>query len=385
MISISILPRLLLAPIAGVFGDWFDRKKIITLLNFANSLIIGAFAVIYILNESLTVGLIYLFVILLEITEIFFHSSESAVLPSIVTKDQMMDANATNSLIMNIGQLLSPMLASILYGSFGLKIILIASSISFLLSAISKLFMDIPKTNVAPEKINLKAFRTDLMEGIKIIKSNKKISSIIGIGTIVNFCISPLMSIGLIYIIKGILKTTDFQFGLFQSVVSLSLIAAPLFCSGFIKKIKLGNLCFMSFFSIAILILAMALVPASFILDLIGTNLIPYIVLLVLSFFIGIVATIVNIAVGTLFNQIVPLEMMGRTSSVFNLAVTVFIPIGQMLFGYLYDIIPASYVIILSGVILLLGLLRYKSILLNIDNEENMANPMQVGDFINEI
>lgn len=28
MLSISILPRIILSPIAGVFGDWFDRKKL---------------------------------------------------------------------------------------------------------------------------------------------------------------------------------------------------------------------------------------------------------------------------------------------------------------------------------------------------------------------
>lgn len=27
ILSISIIPRLILSPIAGVFGDWFDRKK----------------------------------------------------------------------------------------------------------------------------------------------------------------------------------------------------------------------------------------------------------------------------------------------------------------------------------------------------------------------
>lgn len=70
---------------------------------------------------------------------------------------------------------------------------------------------------------------------------------------------------------------------------------------------------------------------------------------------------------GTLFNQIVPLEYMGRTSTVFNLAVTVFIPIGQMIFGYLYDILLPSYVILLSGIIMLIGIFRYKSTLLKID------------------
>ena len=34
ILSISILPRLLLSPIAGVFGDLFDRKRSIVLLVF---------------------------------------------------------------------------------------------------------------------------------------------------------------------------------------------------------------------------------------------------------------------------------------------------------------------------------------------------------------
>src|SRR5690606_26687109 len=48
ILSVSILPRLLLSPIAGVFGDWFNRKKTIVLLDFINGIILGIFALIYI-------------------------------------------------------------------------------------------------------------------------------------------------------------------------------------------------------------------------------------------------------------------------------------------------------------------------------------------------
>lgn len=47
MLSISILPRLLLAPIAGVFGDWFDRKKTIVILDFFNGLLIAGYALVF--------------------------------------------------------------------------------------------------------------------------------------------------------------------------------------------------------------------------------------------------------------------------------------------------------------------------------------------------
>ena len=145
--------------------------------------------------------MIYVLVILLEVTEIFFQSSMSAVLPSLVKKEELMEANSFNSLVMNIGNMLAPILAAF-HGAFGLKIILMVSSVSFALSAIIKTRINIPRSHKQPEKIDIKTFKTDLMEGVKIIKSNKLISTMIGLGTIINFSISPLLSIGLIYINK---------------------------------------------------------------------------------------------------------------------------------------------------------------------------------------
>lgn len=82
-------------------------------------------------------------------------------------------------------------------------------------------------------------------------------------------------------------------------------------------------------------------------------------------------ATISNIAIGTIFNQIVPIELMGRTSTVFNLLVCISIPIGQMIFGYLYDIIAPSYVIAISSLILIAVLKRYQTSLMSINAIEN--------------
>lgn len=389
MLSISILPRIILSPIAGVFGDWFDRKKTIVLLDFLNSIIIGTFAVIYIINGSISIPMIYILVILLEITEIFFHSAMSAVLPSIVEKEELLEANSLNSLVMNIGNILAPVLASFIYGTFGMRVILIVNSISFLLSAISEMFINIPKNHKAPKKINMNVFKTDLMEGINIIKSNRLISTMISLGTIINFCIGPLFSIGLIFIIKEVLKTNDFQFGIFQMILSASMLVAPILCGSIIKKVKIGRLCFTSFIFISFLILIMAIIPSNIFINAFNTNIIPYIGLLSISFMVGILATVANIALGTLFNQIVPLELMGRTSTVFNLAVTVFIPIGQMLFGFLYDIILPSVVIIISGLILVITVMKYKAALISYDELEDKSEIKPeselIGDVINEV
>lgn len=387
MLSILIIPRLLLSPIAGVFGDWFDRKKSIIFLDFLNSVIIGVFFIIYFISGGINIALLYVFVILLEITEIFFHSSIAGILPSIVEKEDLMQANATNSLINNIGQLLAPIIGSLIYGYFGMQGILLICVISFFLSAVSELFLVVPKTHVTPERIDLSQFKLDLYEGIKVIKDNKFISSIIGIATIVNFCVGPLFSIGLIFVLKEVLKTTDYQYGIFQMTLSLSMVLTPILLSGFIKKIPIGKLSFITLFSISILTILMSIGPSSLLINRVNSNLIPFIFILLVSFLVGMTATVINIATGTLFSQIVPIELMGRTSTVFNLVVTIFIPIGQMIFGLLYDIIPSSYVILSSGLLLMVSVLCYKKILFKVDDtSKELESSVQENEevFIND-
>lgn len=377
MLSISIIPRLIFTPFAGVFGDWFDRKKSIVSLDMINAFIIGTFALMFITKGELSIILIYILVILLEITEIFFHSAMAAVLPSIVSKDELLDANSFNSLVMSIGNLLAPIIAALIYGTFGMKIILIINSISFLLSSISEMLINIPKNHKRPEKIDLTAFKDDLIDGTNLIRENKLVRTIIASGGILNFCVGPLASIGFVFITKEILKVSDFQFGLFQMVLSSSFIVAPLVGGNQIKKIELGKLLYLTFISVAIIVLIMALIPFNF-----GFTLVPYILLMTTSFLIGMAATYANIALGTFFDKIVPLEIMGRISTIMGLAMTVLIPIGQMIFGFLYDIMKPNYVIALAGTIVLIATLKYKNSL--VGYKEDVESD-QIGEIQDEI
>jgi MFS family permease len=371
MLSVSIIPRLLLSPVAGVFGDWFERKRMAVSLDLASALLISGYAALFFINGSLSVATIYVLVILLEVIEVFFHSSMAAVLPSIVSKEDLMEANTFNSLVMNIGQLLAPVIAALVYGTFGLSVVFIVNAVSFFVSAISKAMINIPKNTKMPAKVSLQAFKTDLMQGIDLIRKSKLISTIISLGTVINFCIAPLFSVGLIFIIKEVLKATDVQLGLFETVFSASMIVTPLLCAPFLKKIKVGKLCFLSFIAVALLVMLMVPIPSGPVLGLFQTNLMPILFLLIITFLIGVAATIANIAVGTLFDLTVPLELLGRTSTVFNLAVTVFIPIGQMISGFLYDSVSPSFVIAGSAVILAAALFIFRKQLIEADSAES--------------
>jgi MFS family permease len=358
MLAISILPRILLSPIAGVFGDWFDKKKSIVILDLINAFILLGFAIYLYYNEALSIGLIYLLVVLLEITEIFFHSSMSVVLPSVVEKEQYLEANSTRTMLVSFGQLMAPIFGALIFGSFGLLVAIIINAFSFLFSAISEMFIHVPKSKSEDNVKSLAGFKKDLISGLKIIKESKPIRTILSMAIIINFSIAPLFSVGLIFLVREVLMQSDIRLGILQTVLSASMIAAPILLTKKLKQMKLGDVLAKSFLVIGLLIMLMSITIHQSIFS-VNDGFLSYMIVLVICFIIGVFVTAVNIAVQTLFQHIVPMEYMGRTSTVLGLFTAIAIPIGQMIFGYLYDIINPGLVVILNGFIIIMVVIVY--------------------------
>ncbi len=358
MLAISVLPRLLLSPVAGVFGDWFDRKTSIIALNLANGAFVGSFALLFFFQGALSIPQVYIMILVLEAVEIFYGSAMSAVAPSIVEKEQLFDANTIRSIIQSLGSMLSPLIAATLFGAFGLLPIMIFNALSFIVCAINQMRIAIPKTNKRPDAINLKNFFLDFKDGLSIIKTHKAIQVIIGLGMILNFSLSPIFSVGLTLVVKETLKGSDFQFGLFSTLLSLSMLTGPMFLAPFAKKINVGRLTLGTFFLVALLIGSIGLVPVLWHSGLFASNWIPFILLIAINFVIGMVVGLCNIAIGTLFDSLVPKQYMGRTGSVMNMGLMVAIPIGQMAAGYAFDNLP-EYPIFISAAVIVLAALAY--------------------------
>ncbi|WP_461612245.1 MFS transporter [Clostridium sp. Marseille-QA1073] len=116
VLAIALIPQLIFGPIAGVIADWFDRKKIIVLLDMLNGIMIGIFAIIYKINGGLSLLHIYVIVILMSIISTLFNPAINTVIPTLVKKEELVDANGINSFIMNLGNFIAPLLAGFLLG-----------------------------------------------------------------------------------------------------------------------------------------------------------------------------------------------------------------------------------------------------------------------------
>ena len=364
MLSVSILPRLLLSPFAGVFGDWFDRKKMIVRLDILNGIVLLVFAGLFTFTEGFSVAMIFALVIVLEITEVFYEAASTGIIPSIVSKDDMAQAQSLRSLVFSVGRLVSPIIGAALYSFFGLFIVLLINGVSFFLMGVLETMIHVPAHHRRPDTINRHTFFRDFKEGLNAIRDNRFLQSIISIGVVINFVFAPIFSVGILVLIIDVLEGSDFQYGLFQSIITFAMVIGPIIAANLLKKTDIAKVCFTGMFAATVVMALMGLLFSELIYGTFASRLSPFVLLLILAFGLGLFISIINITVGTLFAQVVPLHLMGRASTVMNLLVTISIPVGQVIFGVMFDHFPVYRVIMIGSSIVFIALLLVKNTLL---------------------
>ncbi len=191
-----------------------------------------------------------------------------------------------------------------------------------------------------------------MKEGFAYLKTNRVIMVIISTAIGLNFFFSALM-IGLPFIAVQQMKVEAAHFGLIEAMVALGMLLASIYFS--IRK----EVTYPLLFSKRALF-AMSLILAGLALPLIwemsyGANVIYFIVLM---FAFGISNVFVNTPIGVMMQKDVVEEYRGRVFGILESMAMAMMPLGYLLFGLLYDRVPAEYVVLGSS-LCLIGLVAW--------------------------
>ena len=97
-----------------------------------------------------------------------------------------------------------------------------------------------------------------------------------------------------------------------------------------------------------------------------------YLLMLLITFVICLCIGLANTFLNINFQYIVPLEFMGRVSTVMGTGCMIAMPLSNMIYGYLFDKISVSNIFLISSVIMVIAMRLYKKSLLSINfNEED--------------
>jgi len=127
------LPPLLITPIAGALADRYDRKRLLIYADVLRAIVVLGFLLVKTPDQ---LWLLYALTILQFCLGAVFEPSRSALLPSMVRRDDLVTANVLGSITWSAALALGGALGGFVAGAFGAVTALTIDSVSFVISAV---------------------------------------------------------------------------------------------------------------------------------------------------------------------------------------------------------------------------------------------------------
>lgn len=334
ILAISTIPIIIFSPIGGAIADRFNRRNLMVIFDFLSSAIVLALmlSLFYGNNSVFFIGVI---MTLLSVISTMYQPAVQASIPVLADEDNLIKANGIVSGVSALTGIIGPILGGLLYGLIGLEAIVIVSCSAFFLSAVMEIFIQIPFIKKSYSGHIVTAIFVDIKEGLGyILNKNRFVLKIMFIAAGINLFLSPMILVGVPYIVKVVMGADSTLFGVTQGAISFSTILAAIGIGVIGKKLRIDNL-YLWFVACGLLFIPMALSVSLF-----GSNLgfwIPFIIFTVSAMLILFATTIASIFITTIIQKETPNELLGKVMAILFAAATCATPLGQIIYGALLD------------------------------------------------
>lgn len=326
----SFLPMIVLSLVGGVLADRVNKRNIMVILDFLTAAITTLFFLS--LGRLPVVPLITVTLMSLYGISGTYQPTVQASIPALVANEHILSAGAVVNQIGSLAGLLGPIVGGILFGAFGIIPILIISILCFFASAVMELFIHIPFNQRNNYMGMMNIIKQDLLDSVRYIKDkNPILLKIIAIVALFNLLISSLLIIGTPILIINTLKMSDEMLGFAQGALALGSLFGGICTAVFSKKLKTTDAQMLLFFC-SVSIGAMA-IPLLFHLP----SKVCYIFLTLSSFVIMALATIFSVQMLALVQMQTPEALVGKIMALMMSLVMVSQPLGQAIYGVIFD------------------------------------------------
>lgn len=335
-LMLSIIPMIIISPIAGVVADRIPKKWLVVGMDLANGLLF-LLIFVYVNTAELTLTVIYISTVLLNIFTTFFGIGMEAAKPSLVTQDKLIKINSLSKLIDSASSILGPIVGGIIFAILNINYFILFNAVSFIFSAITECFIDfhLNPLHIKSEKNVQKSFSSDLREGWHFFSHNKSILELFFVFVSLNFLLGFSVNVPGPYIINQLLKLPSSSFGIINGMFPVGLILGTLSVERLMQKIEFRKLLISMNGFIAILAMLIGL-PILFNFNG-GISLIFYSVVFALM---GVAIAYVDVPLMTILQNEIPQNLLGRVLSLIMSLVKVILPVALITSGALIGMVP---------------------------------------------
>jgi DHA3 family macrolide efflux protein-like MFS transporter len=191
---VSFVPSLLVAPFAGVVLDRVNKRRSMQVIDLLRGFVALAMGSVMLFGlPELWMVILYFF--LRSLGDTFYRPASQAIIPFLVDKEQLVQANGIEQSTLTAGGILGPMVGALLIAAFGYSAVFFVDAFGFLVSVIT---LGLVKVNEVIESRSSKqgykvsTFLGEIKEGLLYIKQKSLIVHLMILFSIVNFSSSAL-------------------------------------------------------------------------------------------------------------------------------------------------------------------------------------------------
>ena len=364
LLAVATMPQVLLAPIGGLLADRLNRRNMMVALDALSGTAVfltflgsggfhetGGFHVMS--QEGPSLLLISILQVVLGILGAFESPTVQACVPQMQTGENLLKGNAAVSQIQAVAGLVTPFLGSLFYTAFGIRPVLAVCAACFFLTALLECFIRLShQKRPGGQKIR-QILRQDLGESMDfLLKKRPEVFRLLLLAALASFFVVGTAVVGLPFLVRNVLGLSANHYGAAESLMGGASVAGALavgMLAGRLREKGLQSL---------LIAVGAVLIPAgaAFLLPL-STG-VRYLILLVCFCIAQAVCSMFSILALSMIQESTPEHLTGKIMACVIALSTCAQPVGQVVYGLLFDLSAGSTWLVLlptAAVLIALG------------------------------
>ena len=222
MSSISMFVTMILSPFSGSIVDRSDRKWMLIIGDAFQGLLMLTIGVLAYMGK-LSVPGVLIAAFLAALGGVFYSPAANTALIDIIPRDEIVRGQSLFSGVNSAINMVGTAFSGVVVAFFGVPLIIIINGISNIYSAISEMFVSIPKNAGQGEAVSVKGVLTDSKTALKTIISDSSLRIFVPCALIINFLAAGQFSLMLPFTIEKGFELE--QYGLLMSVTTVASLA----------------------------------------------------------------------------------------------------------------------------------------------------------------
>ncbi|MFB5689969.1 MFS transporter [Bacillus cereus] len=213
-VALSV-PRLIFMIVGGAVADKFPKKNIMFYSNIIRAILVATILTWFVVGD-ITLYTFALFALFFGLADAFFWSADGSILPELVEKSRLTQANSLTQMTNQASVILGPVLGGILIKFTNYETIF---SITILLLIVAAILVQKIQFTMPEQKDTDKGMFTSIKEGILYVKESPFLSTFLICSAFLNLFLIGPMQVGFPLFVKNVLHGDSLQFSYLEASV----------------------------------------------------------------------------------------------------------------------------------------------------------------------